>query len=311
LIPATKKNVVISRPDSFLINNNLRFLEFNCDSPAGSALTDTLEEIFLETFPFKELAQKFKFHHARRLDSLLSALLGCYEEFAGKNKKPNIAIIDWKEVKTQNEFKILKSHFKKKGYDTVIADPRELKFYKGRLEYNGFPIDLVYRRVIFKELMEKIDEVQSLIEAYRKGKVCIVNPLRSRLASNKATLAIMTDQKEYKHFFTEEENRVIHKHIPWTRRVVDMQIHYQNNLVFLLKHIRSHKDGLVLKPADSYGGRGVTIGCETPSEKWTDLIERIILNKEDWVVQKYVDIVKMTVPEMVNGTVKLTKKNTI
>ena len=302
------KNVVISRPDSFLVKESLRFVEFNCDSPAGCGLCDTTEEILMETFIFKELGGRYKFHPQKRSGYLLAALLEAYKEFSGEKEKPNIAIVDWEGVRTTNEFQILQVLFKKKGYETIIADPRQLKIVDGRLEHKGFPIDLVYRRVIFKELMEKLDEVEDFIRASREGKVCVVNPLRSRLASNKSTLAIMTNQKDFKHLFTEEENRIIKKHIPWTRRVIDMQTYYDGNSVFLKKHILSHKDHLVLKPGDSYGGKNVMIGRETDEATWTNLVGKILKNKEDWVVQRYVDISEMTVPIMNGNGIKMASK---
>ncbi len=302
------KNVMISRPDSFLVNESLRFVEFNCDSPAGCGLCDTTEEVLQETFVFKLLEKKYKIYPKRRSQYLLGALLEAYREFGGKKEKPNIAIVDWQGVRTTNEFQILKSFFDQQGYETTIADPRSLKLVEGRLEYAGFPIDLIYRRVIFKELIAKLEEVQDFIEADREGKVCVVNPLRSRLASNKATLAIMTNQKKFQHIFTEEENKIIKRHIPWTRRVLDMQTQYEGNTVFLKKHIISHKDHLVLKPGSGYGGRDVMIGRETDEATWSNLVGRILRNHEDWVVQRYVDISEMAVP-IVNGSgVKMVNK---
>lgn len=303
-----KKNIVIARPDSFLINHTLKFVEFNCDSPAGCGLTDALEGILLKSFPMKELQEQYAFELEHRMQCLLDALIEAYHEDVGEHKKPNIAIVDWKDVKTQGEFRIIQAYFIKQGYETIIADPRECKLSNGHLEHNGFRIDLVYRRVIFRELMGKKDEVRDFLMADRKGKITMVNPLRSRLASNKAILAIITNQKEFKDLFTDEENQIIKRHIPWTRRVLDMQTHYEDNPVFLKKHIISHQNHLVLKPADSYGGKNVTIGCETDAKFWSNLVERIIKNKEDWVVQKYVDITEMTVPVLENGRVYMVKK---
>lgn len=302
------KNVIISRPDSFLIDGIMKFVEFNCDSPAGCGLSDVVQELFLQQLPFQKMSSEYDFPFKRRTDCLLEALLDAYKEFNGKNEHPNIAIVDWNEVRTQNEFQIIQARFKELGYETTIADPRELKFTNGRLEHNGFPIDLVYRRVIFKELMERIDQVREFIEADHEAKVCVVNPLRSRLASTKGILSIITNLKDYKQFFTEEEIHIINRHIPWTRRVIDMQTHYEDNPVFLYRHIIAHKDGLVLKPADSYGGRDVMIGCESDQDTWNNLVHRIIRNHEDWVVQKYVPITEMTVPIQRNNIVSLVSK---
>jgi len=302
------RNVMISRPDAFLVNNSLRFVEFNCDSPAGCGLCDTTEAIFKETFVFEKLAEHYTFNSKKRSDYLLDALLEAYKEYGGKKEKPNIAIVDWEGIKTTNEFQILAAFFQEKGHETTIADPRNLKLVDGHLQSDGFPIDLIYRRVIFKELMTKLDEVEDFIKADREGKVCVVNPLRSRLASNKAMLAIMTNQKMFKDIFSEEENQIIKRHIPWTRRVLDMQTFYEGNPVFLKKHIISHKDSLVLKPGDGYGGKDVALGCETDEDTWKNLVGRILRNNEDWVVQRYVEITQMTVPVVSGDTIRMVNK---
>ena len=80
-----------------------------------------------------------------------------------------------------------------------------------------------------------------------------------------------------------------------------MQTHYEGNPVFLKKHVISHKDQLVLKPGDSYGGKNVYIGRETDEATWENLVGNIFRNREDWVVQRYVDISQMTVP-IANGS---------
>jgi len=303
-----KKNVMISRPDSFLVNDSLRFVEFNCDSPAGVGLCDMTEQIIKETYIFEKLAKRYEFKAKKRSQYLLDALLEAYQEFGGKSKHPNIAIVDWEGIRTTNEFQLLQAFFIEQGHETTIADPRAVKLVNGRLEYKGFPIDLIYRRVIFKELLAKLDEVGDFLKADHDGKVCVVNPLRSRLASNKAMLAIMTNQRDFKDVFSEEENQIIKRHIPWTRRVLDMQTFYEGNPVFLKKHIVSHKDVLVLKPGDGYGGKDVMIGRETDKDTWTNLVARILRNKEDWVVQRYVEITQMTVPQMDGDTVKMVNK---
>ena len=302
------KNIVIARPDSFLVGQAIRFIEFNCDSPAGMGYCDIEEDLYHETFVLKEMKKRYDLESKKRSLALLDALISTYKEFAGQHKTPNIAIVDWREVRTQNEFRILERIFKSQGYDTVIADPRDLRFLNGRLEHKGFPIDLIYRRVIFRELIEKYDEVKDLFEAYRRGKVCVVNPLRSRLASNKAILAIVTNQRKFKNFFNEEENRVIQKNIPWTRRMIDMQTSFGDNLVFLRRYVISHRDQLVLKPADSYGGKNVVIGLETAQNDWEQLVNRILSNNEDWVVQRFVEISEIAMPVLEDGSVVMKTK---
>ena len=68
--------------------------------------------------------------------------MSTYVEWGGKTKRPQMAIVDWKEVPTWSEFEILKERFEKMGIPVVLADPRELEFDGKRLGGQGKKIDL-------------------------------------------------------------------------------------------------------------------------------------------------------------------------
>jgi len=291
-----KRNVVIARPDSFYVDSVPRFVEFNCDSPAGPGYCDVEEQLFLKTKTLKSLERKYHFIKKNRCEHLLQSLIDTYQEFSGSNKQPTIAIVDWKEVKTINEFRIIQSHFIKRGFETIIADPRELKLKSGKLEAKGIPIDLIYKRVIFRELVKKHDDVKDFISACKKGVICVANPLRARIASHKAFLAIMTDLKNFGSNFTDEENALIEKHFPWTRCVNDTESDYKGNSIQLKKFIIENQSNLVLKQSDSYGGKDVIVGDACNKDDWQNLLSRILSEHENWVVQEKIVITNAQVP---------------
>ncbi|MBN1587085.1 MAG: circularly permuted type 2 ATP-grasp protein [Candidatus Omnitrophica bacterium] len=305
--PGYSRNIVISRPDAFLDGEDLQFIEFNCDSPAGAVFTDLEEEIFLNAFPMTELGKQVDWVRFSRTEAVVDALLDCYMDFGGRREHPSIAIVDWRDVKTQGEFKLLQNYLNQEGYEAVIADPRDLVYKQGELYAGGVRIDLVYRRVIFNELMESIYEVQDFIRAYRDKKVCVVNPLRSRLAANKAMLSLLTNNA-YDHFFTDKENEAKKKYIAWTRRLVDAEHFYGGRKKLVIDLVLNHQEDMVLKPADGYGGKNVFIGRETSKEEWRRLAEKALDAEEEWVVQEYVPIPEQTVPVIEGNAVKLVKK---
>ncbi|MDP3919901.1 MAG: circularly permuted type 2 ATP-grasp protein [Candidatus Omnitrophota bacterium] len=305
--PGYMRNIIIARPDGFLNGNRLEFIEFNCDSPAGAGYADIQEQILRKCFFVRELRSQWHFRKFGRLSALLRALVDCYHEHGGAKKHPSIAIVDWRTIRTMSEFVIIKKYFESRGYPTVIADPRDLRLRSGKLYAKDFRIDLVYRRAIFRELMQKQDEIGDFLKAYRLGKVCVVNPLRSRLAGNKAVLSILTNAA-YEHFFTPDELKVRDKHIPWTRRVIEGKKFYGGKSIYLQKMIAENRDALVLKPSDSYGGRDVKIGRETSKSEWTRTVERVLKSGEHWVVQEYVRIPEMRVPILEQGRVRLVHK---
>lgn len=296
--PGYSQHVVFSRFDALLEGESLKLLEFNCDAPAGAAYTDQLESAFLSEELIWPFAEEHHLAASERVQSILSTLLSVYEEFGGY-ETPQIAIVDWRHARTTPEFDYMKSHFESKGYKTTIADPRELQYKGGKLYHKGFRVHLVYRRVTLEELVERLDEVQDFLRAYRDKAVCVVNPLRSRLASSKSIFSLLTTP-EFDRFFTENENEMKRQHLPWTRCLADAEDFYGHRKVFLIDFLKDEKDTVVLKPSgSSHGARRVYIGRETPDGDWNAAVDKA-LKEGDWVIQEQVPVPVMTVPEAVN-----------
>ena len=296
--PGYSQHVVFSRFDALLEGESLKLLEFNCDAPAGAAYADQLESSFLSEELIWPFAEEHHLAASERVQSILSTLLSVYEEFGGY-ETPQIAIVDWRHARTTAEFEHMKSHFEAKGYKTTIADPRELQYKGGKLYHKGFRVHLIYRRAIFEELVERLDEVQDLIHAYKDKAVCMVNPLRSRLASSKSVFSLLTTP-EFDRFFTENENTMKRQHLPWTRCLSAAEDFYGHRKVFLIDFLKDEKETVVLKPSgSSHGARRVYIGRETPDGDWNAVVDRA-LKEEDWVIQEQVPVPAMTVPAVVN-----------
>jgi len=297
--PGYSQNIIAARFDCFIEGGSLKFIELNSGSPAGTAYADIVEEVLCETAGVSEF---FKAHHVKRVsrsEHMLEALLAAYEQFGGQ-ETPQIAIVDWRTVRTHPEFEALKKVFEAKGYKTTIADPRDLKYQNGKLYHADFRVDIIYRRVLFGELLERLDEVKDFIRAYKDKSVCVVNSLRSKLAGTKAVMSLLTNPG-YDHFFTEEENIIKREHLPWTRQMLDAEKFYGGKKIYLVDFLKDEKESLVIKPAEAYGGKDVFIGCETPEEDWNRAIDRAL--KGDWVIQEFVSIPVMTVPKVVNNRI--------
>ena len=305
--PGYRRNIVISRPDAFLDGERLQFLEFNCDSPAGAGYTDVQENVLVDTFPMREIAKTVTWQRRNRTQAILDALLAAYHEFGGTRAQPNIAIMDWKDMKTRDEFVLIQRYFAAQGYETVVADPREMVMRHGELQAEGIRIDLIYRRAIFQEMLERVDDITDLLRAYRERKVCMANSLRARLAASKSMLSILTNPA-HDALFTEVENVTKRESIPWTRRVIDAEKIYGGKKQLLNTLIIEHQQEMVLKPADGYGGRDVHIGRESTPQRWRALATRALASEEDWVVQEYVSIPTMKVPVVTGGRMQMVEK---
>jgi uncharacterized circularly permuted ATP-grasp superfamily protein len=173
---------------------------------------------------------------------------------------------------------------------------------------DGEPVHLIYRRVITRELIQKLDEVQEFVQGMKNGLACMCNPFRSFIVGNKKVLALLTDHR-FQDIYDREELEVIRRAIPWTKIMSDSKVPYNGFTVNLHNFVSDNKDKLVLKPASSYGGKDVFLGRETDQQTWDRVIDDNI-ESEDWVVQEYVNIPQEIFPEIKeNVSMKLKKVN--
>src|SRR5256714_4056549 len=273
--PGYRDVSVTSRLDSFLTENSYQFVELTAECPAGIAYADVAAEAFMDL----PLMREFRKTHdvapmyCRRL--MLDALLKVYAEVRGQGERPQIGIVDYKGLPTQREFEMFKAYFEQHGYRATIADPRDVRLRKGRLYHEDFRIDLVYRRVLTTELLEKKDECRDFIDAYKQQAAVFVNSFRTKYVHKKMLFGVLTDER-HQHRFTEAERQAIARHIPWTRRVEAGRTTHAGREIDLLEFIRTARHNLVLKPNDDYGGHGIFIGWESSAAAWDAAIDKAL-----------------------------------
>ena len=130
----------------------------------------------------------------------------------------------------------------------------------------------------------------------------MVNPFRCKILHKKASLAVLSDERNA-HLFTPEECATIATHIPWTRRVEDRQTLYRGQRIDLLPFIAEHREHFVLKANDEYGGTGVLLGWETDAAEWESTLRTGLT--EPYVVQERVALTSEPYPSLVDGTVQI------
>ena len=231
------------RLDSFFADE-VRFVEYNAESPAGMAYSDNLAAIFARLPVMKAFRKQFRGSFLPTRRRQLGAMLHAFKQW-GKGTRPVIAIVDWNGLPTAPEFEMFKSFFEASGVKTVICDPRSLELRRGRLYAQGSPVNLVYRRVLTSELLARGDETRVLCDAYVAGAVCVVNSFRAKLLHKKMSLALLSDER-YQRLYTPAQRAAIRRHVPWTRKVRPE----------LAEEIARRRETLVLKPNDEYGGKG-------------------------------------------------------
>jgi len=284
---------VTSRLDSFLTDETYQFVELNAECPAGIAYQDVAAEIFCDLPLMREFTRQHKVTPMYCRQNMLDALLTIYERVRGRGEKPRIAIVDYKGLPTQREFELFKEFFESQGYATTISDPRDLELREGKLHHGDFNIDLVYRRVLTTELLEKIDECGAFVEAYKTGAAVFVNSIRTKYVHKKMLFGVLTDER-HQHYFSEAEREAIQGSVPWTRRIEHVKSSYGGQPIDLLEFVRAKRDILVLKPNDDYGGHGIFIGWESDESAWDSALEQAL--KGDYLAQERVNTSREVFP---------------
>jgi hypothetical protein len=277
---------VTTRLDAFVHGDEVTFVEYNAENP--SSLTDQtgLNQVLFEVSALGQVAERYRLRQFNPSASLLAALLTTYREWGGIGA-PNIAIVDWADLPTENEFILLRNYFVGQGVPTIICSPDELEYEHGKLRRGDFRVDLIYKRVIIHELLARSDDSHPLLRAYASGDVCLVNNFRCKMLHKKAAFELLTDETNAS-WFTTEEREVIRRTIPWTRRVAEKRTFYMDEEVDLLEYVRKHREQFILKPNDDYGGHGITLGHRASEAEWEEALA--IALGSDYVVQETIEL---------------------
>lgn len=291
--PGYARVCVTSRLDTYLSGSDFQFLEYNAENPAGVGDQVQLEKVLFEVPPVQSFLREYNCWLPRPQRFLLAALLRTYREWGGAEASPQIAIVDWDGVATASEFTVLKEYFESAGTPTIIADPGALEFDGEVLRVADFRVDILYKRVIIHEFLERCDEQHPLARAYAERKVCMCNSFRAKVAHKKAGFAILSDP-QYAWLFSAEQVEVIRKHIPWTRLVRRGSTTFAGAERDLVELLRDERERFVLKPNDEYGGSGIVLGWEASAADWEHAIE--VALARPYVVQQRVALERTLFP---------------
>ncbi len=282
------RNVIVARYDAFLGPDFLRFNEFNTDSPASMAWNEVQHGLFSELPMMDEVKKRFGIAPENSAEVLVDALLGAYQDF-GLNDSPRLLITDWDGVSTRAEFEEVKERFERRGIPAAIADPRAIEMHNGLAVADGFAANLIYRRVVWSELLPKLEECNGLVDALRGDTVCVANPLAAKIAGNKACMAYLSNPT-HRDRFTSEQWQTIRAHVPWTAVLRHGLVDHEGNKVDPFELAAGDPAGFVIKPLNSYGGRGVMLGDQVTGAEWEERLALVEGEPDGWCLQARIQI---------------------
>ncbi|MGH9559476.1 MAG: hypothetical protein ACRD30_09575, partial [Bryobacteraceae bacterium] len=283
---------------------SLHFVSHHSDAPAGVVYGDALADIYYEAPPVKEFRKKYKLSKLGGTKFLLQALLKAYKDFGGKEKKPHIAIVEFRQPfqSGASEYSLLAEHFSREGFPVEIVSPDQLEYRNGVLRSGEFTIDLVYRRVKLQEFLVRFDLTHPLVRAYKDRAVCMVNSFRSELGTKKAMFDLLTDD-QVTAAFPAGERRAIKDFIPWTRLVQAAKTTYHGHTVDLPEFVMKHRAKLVLKPNDESAELTSFYGAEIDDLGWEKALRQAM--RVPYVVQEVAEPARAVFPLLQYGSLMM------
>jgi hypothetical protein len=291
-----------TRFDSFFVSEQeLKFTEFNTETPAGAAYSDALSDIFYGLPVFQEFQRQYHLFPVPAKPGVLHALLDSFYRWQGnRSTPPRIAILDWREVPTFSEFVLFYDYFKSMGLEARIIDPRDLEYTDGQLRAGDYHITMIYKRVLISELFERCGPDNAVLKAVRDRAVCMANSFRCKILFKKASFAVVGDERN-ESLFSPEERAAITEHIPWTRVVEERKTKFDGQTIDMMPFVLTNKDRFVLKPNDDYGGKGIVLGWTVDQTQWADAVKTALASP--YVVQQRVNLPWEPYPSMHEGKV--------
>jgi uncharacterized circularly permuted ATP-grasp superfamily protein len=126
----------------------------------------------------------------------------------------------------------------------------------------------------------------------------MVNPPRCKILHKKASLAVLSDERNQGLFATDERD-CIAAHIPWTRVMEERRTEHRGQPVDLVPFVLASRDRMVLKPNDDYGGAGIVLGWQTAAAEWERAVATALAGP--YIVQERVPIPSEPYPSLIDG----------
>ena len=144
---------------------------------------------------------------------------------------------------------------------TLVADVRDCELVGGRLVAAGTPIDLIYKRVLIHELIGREGMEHPIVRAVVAARSCMVNPFRCKMLHKKASLAVLSDERNAALFSAEGAGG------DRRPRAVDpgrggAHARLRGRPSICCPAWRDRGSSSVLKPNDDYGGAGIVLGWD-------------------------------------------------
>ena len=274
----------VARVDIFYNEDNgdFKLCEINTDGTSAMNEDRELNISVKGSAIYNRLKEKFSFDSYELFDSFVERFMGIYDTFVNKKDNPNIAIVDFLDHGTVNEFEQFRLAFIRAGYNAVVCDIKDLKYDDHALyTKDGLRIDAIYRRAVTCDIMNDKDSLADFLNAVINTDVCLIGGMRTQIAHSKILFKVLTELSN-PPFLTKSETEFIKKHVPKTYLLTT-----DNELIDFENVYKNYKSWII-KPVDSYASMGVHAGveCESP-EEWKGYVDEAL--DKGYIIQEFVE----------------------
>jgi hypothetical protein len=278
----------LSRGDFLDTPSGLRCMEVNlCSSLGGWAIPTWLPRFLsvplLRRF-LDETGVRFSFHNPVR--QMFGHVAGAARELAEDGRLDMAFLMPGSEMPTDRWMEWFQEEYRAAlstlglagGVDACLLD--DLTESRGILRLRGRRVHL-----LLETTMGYLPG--PALRAALAGTVRVFNGPATRILNDKLNLALLSEQAG-SGLFDPEERRAIETYIPWTRRVAEEFVDWEDERVYLPDLLAERRERLVLKLGDSLGGVDVHIGRSVSAGRWAEMTE-MALAQGTWVVQEYLE----------------------
>jgi hypothetical protein len=266
-------------------NGSLILQGINACKPAGLAYANLLAELFLELPIVKEFKRnRYKLSKLGGTKVLLQAIQAAWREFDHGKTKPTIAIVEMGQEPgaAVSEGHLIAESLSQQGAAVRLIPPERLQYSGGKLHSGDFAIDVVFRRVLTRELLTRFELSHALLEAYRNQSVCVINSFRSEFAQRRSLFDLLTDETVTAGLST-ADRKLIQAIVPWTRIVSARKTKHFEETIDLPEFILRHREELTLLPMEDGTDQPIYMGKAMNPLAWDRAVHQAL--RSPYVVQ--------------------------
>lgn len=242
------------------------FCELNADGSSGMNEDREVARAMSLMSAYSSFLGNHKLEGNELFESWIDTCVSILKASGRNPKTSHVAICDYLECATLEEFEEYRSRFEARGIGCSICDVRSLVLGNDGLHTSdGRLIDVIWRRCVTNDVLLHWDESQDFLEAARRNQVLLIGGFSGHLVHDKRLFNVL-QTPETGAFLAEVENDFIKEHIPFTTVLDSSHVD--------IDEVKTNKNTWVIKPADHYGADEVHLGIEASQSEWCGLVDK-------------------------------------